>query len=330
MNSQTSPAEEQLGAAFRDLAAQQPFTPDVSAIRHRLQQDRRRTRMIRGGIGAGVVTVAAVASVGVASVITAAPATTARAAGAHPARAAAPPARAAAHPADARHLMVKLAADLTTAPKPHGDATLVRRQTVNPGYPVNVVWDLYTDDGRYFFSPTEAGMPAQVRENHAQASDQFAREVAAAKDAASGDLDTAALKMAWPYHKPVPGWLSAQVKDMSTGNGLQIDNYVWDGCQEALVSGAGNPHVRAGVLRLVSALPDITVTRGTVKGQPALTITAGSADLAKGIQDETASINARTGIPIEATVVAIHGKTVADVTYAVTRVSLPGLAAGKI
>ena len=27
-----SPTEQQLGAAFRDLVAEQPFTPDVSAI----------------------------------------------------------------------------------------------------------------------------------------------------------------------------------------------------------------------------------------------------------------------------------------------------------
>jgi hypothetical protein len=94
----------------------------------------------------------------------------------------------------------------------------------------------------------------------------------------TGDLDTAALKMAWPYPTPVPAWLSAQVKNMSAG-GIQIDNYVWENCEDALVAGSGNPQVRSAVLRLVSALPGITVTRGTVDGQPTLTLTAGAAEL---------------------------------------------------
>ena len=42
-----SPTEQQLGAAFRDLVAEQPFTPDVSAIEHRARQARRRGRMAR-------------------------------------------------------------------------------------------------------------------------------------------------------------------------------------------------------------------------------------------------------------------------------------------
>jgi hypothetical protein len=60
--------------------------------------------------------------------------------------------------------------------------------------------------------------------------------------------------MAWPFPTPVPAWLSAQVKDISAG-GMQIDNYVWEGSEDALVAGSGNPQVRAGVLRLVSARP---------------------------------------------------------------------------
>ena len=50
-----SPTEQQLGAAFRDLVAKQPFTPDVLAIEQRARQARRRNRITRGGIGAGVV-----------------------------------------------------------------------------------------------------------------------------------------------------------------------------------------------------------------------------------------------------------------------------------
>jgi len=69
-----SPTEQRLGAAFRDLVADQPFTPDVPAIERRARQARRRDRIVRGGIGAGVVAVAAVAAVGVASAVPSGPA----------------------------------------------------------------------------------------------------------------------------------------------------------------------------------------------------------------------------------------------------------------
>ena len=278
-----SPTEQHLGAAFRDLVADQPFTPDVPTIEHRAWQARRRSRIAHGGIGAGVVAVAAVAAVGVASAVPSSPARTAQAGGAHPAVKAS-----AAHPATAgrstsstgtQQPLAKLAAVLVAEPPPTGDATLVERETGTQGQASVNVWDLYADDGRYFFSQTEAGLPAQVKEDNNQGGGQFGREVAAAIYAVKGNLDTAALKMAWaPDTTPVPAWLSAQVKDISAG-GLQIDNYVWEDCEDALVAGSGNPQVRAGVLRLVSALPDITVTRGTVDGQPTLTLTAGAAEL---------------------------------------------------
>ena len=215
------------------------------------------------------------AAVGIASAVPSGPARTAS--GARPANTGA--AASAAGSTHAQPPLVVLAADLAAAPRPTGDATLVERETAAPGHASINVWDLYADDGRYFFSQTQAGLPAQVRENNNQGEGQFGREVAAAIHAVTGDLDTAALKMAWaPDTTPVPAWLSAQVKNMSAG-GLQIDNYVWENCEDALVAGSGNPRVRAGVLRLVSALPGITVTHGTVAGQPTLTLTAGAAEL---------------------------------------------------
>jgi len=46
-----SPTEQYLGAAFHDLVAEQPFTPDVSAIGHLALRDRRRMRIARAGTG---------------------------------------------------------------------------------------------------------------------------------------------------------------------------------------------------------------------------------------------------------------------------------------
>jgi hypothetical protein len=149
--------------------------------------------------------------------------------------------------------------------------------------------------------------------------------------------------MAWASNTtPVPAWLSAQVKNMSEG-GLQIDNYVWEGCEDALIVGSGNPQVRAGVLRLVSALPGITVTHGTVDGQPTLTLTAGAAELGNTVSgidnadpkaatgpayQEAITINADTGIPLEIAG-GPAGKVDVTVTYVVTRVSLADIAGGK-
>jgi hypothetical protein len=333
-----SPTEQKLAAAFRDLVAEQPFTPDVPAIEHRVRQARRHDRIARGGIGAGVVAAAVVEAVGVASAVLSAPAGTAQARGAHPANTGA--LTSSTGSTDAQPPLVKLAADLAAAPRPTGDATLVERETGVPGRASINVWDLYTDDGRYFFSRTQAGLPAQVMENNNQGKGQFGREVAAAPYAPTGDLDAAALKMAWPYATPVPGWLSAQVKNMPVG-GIEIDNYVWENCEDALVAGSGNPQVRAGVLCLVSALPDIAVTHGTVDGQPTLTLTAGAAELGNvGIDkanpqadtgpayQEAITINAGTGIPLEVAS-GPAGKVAATITYVVTRVNLANIAAGK-
>jgi hypothetical protein len=291
-----------------------------------------------------------VAAVGVASAVPSGPARTNQAGGTHPAArsAVAHPAKAGASTratgsAHAQQPLVQLAAYLATETSQPGDATLVERETATSGQASINVWDLYTDNGRYYFSPTKAGLPAQVRENNNQGEGMFGREVAAATYAATGNLDTAALKMAWASNTtPVPAWLSAQVKHMSEGE-LQIDNYVWEGCEDTLIAGAGNPQVRAGVLRLVAALPGIKVTTGKVDGQTALTLTAGAAEVGyevSGIDDgnpkaaagpayqEAISINAKTGIPLKI-VSGTASQVTGTISYVVTRVNLADIAAGK-
>lgn len=322
-----SPTEQQLGAAFRDLVAEQPFTPDVSAISRRARQARRRHRIVQGGIGAGVVAVAAVAAVAVASAVPSAPARPAQASGTHPASTGASASSSASASPGTQQPLVQLAAVIAAEPRPKGNATLVERETTLAGKATVKVWDLYTDDGRYFFSQTQSGLPAQVKEDNNQGDGLFAREVAAATYAVNGNLDTAALKMAWAANTtPPPAWLKAQVNDISAG-GLQIDNYVWEGSEDALVVGSGNPQVRAGVLRLASMLPGISITHGTVDGQPTLTFTAGAAEFGMSYQ-EAITINADTGIPLKMEG-GTAGQVATTVTWVVTRVNLADLAAGK-
>ena len=314
-----------------------PAGPDLAAADvergHRALRQRRRRRL------AGVAGTAAVGAAAVVFVATSAPQSAAPAAGGQSsgtARAGGAPSGS----AGAQLPLVALAANVAAEPKPAGDATLVERETGTPGKSTINVWDLYADNGQYFFSRTEAGLPAQVKEGNSQGGGQFGREVAAAEYAVSGNVDTAALKMAWPFATPVPAWLSSQVKHMSAG-GLQIDNYVWENSEDALVAGSGNPQVRAGVLRLVSALPGITVTRGTTDGQPTLTFMAGAAELGRSGVDkadpkietgpayeEAITINADTGIPLK-DAAGPAGKVTGTVTYKVERVTLAGVEAGK-
>jgi hypothetical protein len=330
-----SPTEQKLGEAFRDLVAEQPFTPDVSAIAERARRARRRHRIVRGGIGAGVVAVTAAAAVGVASAVPSAPARPAQASGTHPASTRAPASSSASASPGTQQPLVQLAAVIAAEPQPKGNATLVERETTLAGQATVKVWDLYTDDGRYFFSQTKSGLPAQVQEDNNQGDGLFAREVAAATYAVTGNLDTAALKMAWAANTtPAPAWLKAQVKNMSAG-GLQIDNYVWEGCEDVLVAGAGNPQVRAGVLRLVSVLPGITITHGTVDGQPTLTLAAGAAELGGNsgaggpAYQEAITINAQTGIPLKMVGGPAGGPAATTVAWVVTRVNLADIAAGN-
>jgi hypothetical protein len=280
------------------------------------------------GIGAGIGAIAAAAALIL--VATSTPRPAAPTAQPAPTRSASQPSGASTGSTDAQQPLVTLVAYLAAEPAPKGNATLVERQT---GEARITVWDLYADDGRYFFSRTEAGLPAQVKKDNSQGGGWAAREIAAAIYAVKGNLNKAALKMAWPSTAPVPKFSSA----------LLLDGDVWENCEDALIAGSGNPQVRAGVLRLVSWLPRIKVTHGTVDGQPTLTLTAGPAELgydttgraakfdpdAGPANEEAITINAHTGIPLQIASGTVGHVTV-GVRYVVTRVNLAEIAAGKL
>src|SRR5579875_3454125 len=72
--------------------------------------------------------------------------------------------------------LVRLADYVTASAAPAGDATLVARTTMWGTQHVTV-YDLYADDGQYFFSRDSRGLPAQVAGHHNQAGGLFAREI---------------------------------------------------------------------------------------------------------------------------------------------------------
>jgi len=315
MNSQI---ERQLGENLQDLAAGQPFEPDPDAIERRGRRYlRRRTALARAGLGAGV---AAVVALGVTVAIQptgARPGTTQLRSSA-PASAASP------------GTLMQLASYILAGGKPSGDATLVIRNQSYPSQPAISGADLYADNGEYFFAHSASGLPEQVKSDHNLGDGLFAREVAAAVYADHGDLATARERMAEaadPGHAPAPPWTVK--KGPAAGSTVSPeDNYIWTNSQDALIAGSGNPQVRAGVLRILSTLPEVTVTSTTTGGQPTLTLRAGAPAM-PGDYQETLVIGAKSGIPVTFTG-GVPGHTPdVTVTYQVTRVTLAGIAAGK-
>lgn len=316
----TSPAERLLSDALQDIVASQPFEPDPAAIQRRGRVLQRRATTVRiAGTGVAAAAVVAAGAVG-ATVL--------------PNTVSGPPAHPVADPATtygtvaAQPPLVQLAADLQAAPKPAGDATLVERdQHYTSGEHV-VVWDLYGDNDTYYFAKTRDGMPAQVAGHKTQGEGVFGREVAAAEYAATGDLNTARAKMADAAGDPGSTKISG-----SHDEGL-IDGWIWEDSLDALTAGAGSPTVRSGVLRLMSTLHEVTVTRTSTAGQPTLTLTNTETAAAKGpvpasAYTETLIVNADTGLPV-----AFHGgadpkNPGININYDVSRVTLADVAAGK-
>ncbi len=230
--------------------------------------------------------------------------------------------------------LVRLAAFVSASPKPVGDATLVVRKTGSI-----TVYDLYGDNGQYFFSRAKSGLPGQVAAKRDRADGLFAREVAAAKLAAKGDVEKAAEDMA---NAPSPSHVITRTsekadpraraaKEAATGipiegNPSLFANWVWENSQDALIAGAGDPQVRAGVLRILATLPDVTVTHGTSGGHETLVLTAGSDELGGGYI-ERLTIDADSGVPLNFLGGSAGGET-ATVHYKVSRVDLAHPLAG--
>ena len=325
--------ENRLSAAMNDIAGNRPYTPDLDQIESRGRKLRRRRLAWRATAGSSFA-VAAVAAVAVATsgVGTRAPA----------------PDLAAPAPAPARTAeeapLVRLVGNLTTAKAPAGDATLVLRDQVFADGSKIDVWDLHADNGDYYFAKTRAAIPAQVKGKHLQDGEESRKKtVAAAKYAAKGDLNKARKRMAVadlpdnPKVKPTFEAPGAMPPPLSAGAKKKLeltkskyhpinktDYLVWNNSLNALRDGAGSPAVRAGVLRLMGQMPEVKVKKGTLNGQPVLTLAAGP--LATTVEDggdETLTVNADTGLPIKFT----SGDF--TINYVVTRVTIADVAKGK-
>jgi Sigma-70, region 4 len=232
-----------------------------------------------------------------------------------------------------------------------GNASLVISTQVNGGKLMQVVYALYTDSGNLYLGDDKKSLMTAVADHANLADGTNAREIAAARYAAVGDLATARVQMVDALPNDFFLTLAARKKiwaagaaarqalmrekgiktplEMPTGQALQndINNYLWTASTIALSWGAGDPEIREGVLRLLSTIPEVAVANSTTGGQPTLTITAGPA-LFGGGSDQVLTVNARTGIPISS-VESGGGLPTAVETDQVSRVTLADIEAGE-
>ncbi|WP_430788451.1 hypothetical protein [Actinoplanes sp. G11-F43] len=319
--------EQRLSAAMRNAAGDRAYTPNVDLIEGRGRQIQRRRRAW-GATGGGAFALAAVAALAV----------TVNGGGAQaPARDLARPA-ATSGPADAATAegpTVQLVSYLTNAPQPDGDATLLLRSQVQKDGRKIDVWDLHADNGDYYFAKTRGALTGQVAGGKLRGEEDGRRKVvAAAKAAATGDLTEGRRLMAMAYVPANPeveptieapgvrhtlSAEAARIKRVPGGVvGNLTDNWVWNNSMDALITGAGDPMVRAGVLRLLGQMPDVAIKKSSLQGQAVFTLTT---DKIITGAPETLTINAETGLPIK----FVSGGTI---DYTVERVTIDDVRQG--
>ena len=186
---------------------------------------------------------------------------------------------------------------------------------------MQVYYGLYADSGDLYSGDGKQSLMASVAQHANQADRVSSREVAAARYAATGDLATARVRMV--NATPNDFFLSFAARKkiwekgaaarqalmrekgmktplkMPTGQDLQgqINNSLWINGTDALNWAGGDPEIRAGVLRLLLTIPQVTVANSTTDGQSTLTITAGSTVFGSG-RAEVLTVNATTGMPV--------------------------------
>jgi hypothetical protein len=242
--------------------------------------------------------------------------------------------------------LVRLAAHVRAAAPPTGDATLIfHTNTLADGTSFTGA-DLYADDGDYFYAPTRAGLPAVVAADQTDDVDgSLSRELAAATAALDAPLDEARTTMAnAPYDPTAPppstsasdiarqqlAQKRAAAKKDSWANDPQTpeqleNGQIWSNSLDALIAGSGRADVRAGVLRLLSTIPAVSVEHTTTGGRPTLQLTA---QVFPEHYEEQLVIDADTGTPIQFIGTTIGQKPSVVVDYEVSRVTLADIAKG--
>ncbi|MFJ5987046.1 hypothetical protein [Lentzea sp. NPDC092896] len=256
--------------------------------------------------------------------------------------------------------LVKLAGEVKAAAQP-GDSSLVITKKIAPDGSLYVVYTVYTDKGQVFHGDSAQTLSAAAAKGDDAARPYDQKVMAAARLAASGDVEKAKAEMVSAAGnflgvglspaEAEKAWADAQAKTAEmfrelgkegfvprprpTGVELEnlIGNHLWSNTTYALFVGAANAEVRAGVLKLLASMKEVTVGETDVNGQRALTLT-GNAAIQGGGGSQVITVNADNGLPISSEVVP--AKDSADpskpsmVNYKSSRVNLADVVAGKI
>ncbi|WP_266035327.1 hypothetical protein [Lentzea sp. NEAU-D7] len=255
--------------------------------------------------------------------------------------------------------LVKLASDVKAAGALSGDASLIIRSTTAPDNSPYVFYTVYTDRGQTFHGDSTKTLSASAAKGENQATQFDSTVMEAARLAANGDVEQARNAMvntspagwalgkspaeqekAWAlrqeataevYRKkglPVP-----PPKPRPTGKELEdgVNNTLWSNATYALFIGAANAEVRAGVLKLLATIEDVTIGKIDAEGQPALTLTAGPA-LQGGSGSHVLTVNADNGLPMRSEVVPAPGSDgkPSVTNYKSSRVNFADVVVGKI
>jgi hypothetical protein len=257
--------------------------------------------------------------------------------------------------------LVKLASDVKAAAALPGDSSLVISTKTAPDNTLDIFYTVYTDKGQVFTGDSAKSLAAAVAKNDNTAQPYDANVMAAARQAANGDVEKArialltasgnALGLGLSPAEADKAWADAQAKTAEmfrklgkkvpdakprpTGKELEslISNHLWSNATYALFVGAANAEVRAGVLKLLATIKEVTVGEADVNGQRALTISA-SPDILGGDASAVLTINAADGLPIRDEVFPAKDSPQpskhAIVDYKSSRVTLADVAAGRI
>ncbi|GGP67691.1 hypothetical protein [Saccharothrix coeruleofusca] len=256
--------------------------------------------------------------------------------------------------------LVKLASEVKAAAAQPGDSSLVIATKTAPDNSRHVYYTLYTDKGQIFTGDSTT-LASSVTRNDDQATPYNAKVMAAAREAANGDVEKARIAMITAANNALgvgldpaaadKAWADTQAevaetfrklgkevpapRPRPTGKELEnrINNHLWSNATYALVVGAANTEVRAGVLKLLATIKEVTVGETDLDGQRVLTITA-SPDILGGNASAVLTLNADNGLPIRDEVFPAKDSPQpskhAVVSYESSRVSLADVAAGKI
>ncbi|CCH32491.1 hypothetical protein BN6_52260 [Saccharothrix espanaensis DSM 44229] len=253
--------------------------------------------------------------------------------------------------------LVKLASAVQAAGTLPGEASLIINTKLLPDGP-QLYYTVYTDQGQVFTGDSPQNLAATVAKGAAEPASPFnAKVTAAARLAANGDVEKAKVDMITAAGNPLgiglspaeadEAWARAmaeveekfresgqEVPDRPTGEELEnrIDNHLFSNTTHALYIAASDAEVRAGVLKLLATMEDVTIGKTDVDGQAALTLTAAPA-IQGGNTTYVLTVNADNGLPIRSEGIPVKDAAEPSkpwvVNYKTGRVTLADVAAGK-